>query len=267
MSTEVVVSVERARGCGFRKPAKGGVGVYLVGPSTGAPCGRLPFELPECPVCGGGVHPARGWQWIEPRRLFGVPEEFCAADVLRLNGPRLTIADCRACPMGLGTPEGRHGLVWVGEGHYPTPEQFLEESRRMGVSRKIKAVPKGFELGKTVVYLAHRKAVPYVDEAEDLKRGGDVVGPTGWKAGVFSVFRPTGIDLVIDDERNVPERALKLAEQHGARIVKVVPDTGGEKVAAGFESEGATVRDLENEVDDPYGHEGPGGIPTLAGIV
>jgi len=218
---DVVISEEEARGCGHRKPAKDGVGVYLVGPSEGAPCGRLPYELHACPTCSGGIKPARGWSWIEPRNLFVDASRltiepvnlFLDAGVCSVSVPALRAA-CQSCPLGLGMPEGRHGLIWVGEGHYAAPGDFMTEAHRMGVSRKIKAVPKGFELGKTVVYLAHRHT-PLKEF--DVETGLAKLGPA-----IFSVFKPTGIDLVIADENKVPEKAEKLAEKYGARIVKVI---------------------------------------------
>ena len=84
----------------------------------------------------------------------------------------------------------------------------------MGVSRKVGALPRGFELGTTVVYLAHRFAVPAPMPGEEAT------------PGVFSAFRPTGVDLVIEAGEAVPERAVRLAEQigEGARIVQVIPD-------------------------------------------
>jgi hypothetical protein len=208
---EVVISEEAARGCGHRKPAKDGVGVYLVGPSEMAPCGRLPYELHACPTCGGGIKPARGWSWIEPRALFVEQSRFepCSRSVPALRNA------CQSCPLGLGTPEGRHGLIWIGEAHYATPAEFMAEARRMGVSRKIKAVPKDFELGKTIVYLAHRHT-PLKEM--DLETGEPKRGPA-----IFTAFKPTGIDLVIADEHKVPEKAEKLAEKYGARVVKVIP--------------------------------------------
>lgn len=208
---DVIVSTEQRRGCGYRKPAKDGVGVYLVGPSTGAPCGRLPFALHACPVCGGGIKASRGWNWIEPSKLFPRPPAppICLERVA--GDPVL----CEACPLGVGVPEGRHGLLWIGESFYKTPQEYMAEAHRMGVSRKIKTIPKGFELGTTVVYLAHRFAVPV---------GVDADGKPVCEPGIFSVFKPTGIDLVIADENDVPEKAVKMAEKHGARIIKVVPE-------------------------------------------
>lgn len=233
---QVTISVEKSRGCGYRKPAKDGVGIYLVGPEGGYHCSRLPFELRSCSTCGGGWHASRGWNWIEPMKVFQEPlpkidpshaGHLALARLVEAKGCGPERLECGTCPLGRGTPEGKHGLVWIGEKHYPTAASFMEEALAMGVSRKIKAVPKDFEPGKTVVYLAHRKAVP----GAPLDRGAEHMGhfefPEGNedpKPGIFSAFRPTAIDLVIEDAKNVPEKAVKLAEKYGARIVQVVRD-------------------------------------------
>jgi hypothetical protein len=226
MRMKGLVVVEEQRGCGYRKPAKDGVGVYLVGPELSAPCGRLPFDLVACPVCGGGVHASRGWTWIEPRKLFRLPQQSCDTHPVTdsgLTGAAMGMR-CAYCAMGLGMPEGRHGLIWIGEKFYPTPADYLAEARKMGLSRKIKAVPKGFKLGETVVYLAHRFAA--LKEKLD-EHGNSVLDKHGEPLlngvpGVFATFRPTGIDLVVADADKVPEKAEKLAEQYGARVIQVV---------------------------------------------
>jgi hypothetical protein len=228
MSIEVVISEESARGCGFRKPAKDGVGVYLVGPGDGRPCGRLPFALHACPVCSQGIKAGRGWQWIEPRKLFGVP----SGEQLQC---RLTVLECTACPLGFGIPEGKHGLIWIGGSYYSNAADFTAEAHRMGISRKIKAVPNGFELGKTIVYLAHRNVVDTGEKDENDK---PKLGP-----GVFTVFKPTGIDLVINDENSVPEKAEKLAEKYGARIVKVIRKEDAPPVDAPAVDDASPVED------------------------
>ena len=225
--TDVVISTERARGCGYRKPAKDGVGIYLVGDGLGEPCGLLPYPLEVCPCCGGGIKATRGWTWVTPQLLFakgdvlskiaGVERECARSRKLRVVGQNGLGADrdlsCPTCPIGT-PPAGLHGLLWVGGAFYATPDDFSREAHAQGVSRKIKAVPKGFKLGETWVMLAHRKAVrnPETGERE--------------MPGIVTMFKPRGIDLVIKDENDVPEKAEKLAEKigDGARIVKVVRD-------------------------------------------
>lgn len=212
--TTVVISSENARGCGYRKPSKNGVGIYLVGPKLSAPCGKLPIELVKCPCCSGGIKPTRGWTWIQPRALFESAP--CSVDRRLL----VRAEPCSLCPLGGALPSGQHGLLWIGGAFYETPEAFTSEAATMGVSRKLGALPKGFELGTTWVYLAHRKAI-LRDEVDPAKPAD--THQVGYP-GVFSAFKPTGVDLVIDDEHAVPERAERLAEQvgSGARIVKVI---------------------------------------------
>lgn len=229
--SNVAISVEQARGCGYRKPAKDGVGIYLVGDGLGEPCGLLPYPLDVCACCGGGIKATRGWTWVTPQLLFGkgdvlsklagIERECEMARRLRtvsatraIQKTLLANGACARCPVG-APPPGLHGLLWVGEAFYKSPDDFSSEAHRQGVSRKIKAVPKGFKLGETWVLLAHRKAVrnPATGERET--------------PGIFSMFLPRGIDLVIKDENDVPEKATKLAEKigDGARIVKVVRDS------------------------------------------
>ena len=205
----MTISCEARRGCGYRKPSKSGVGIYLVGPDTQLPCGRLPLPLTHCTCCGAGIKPSRGWTWINPRQLFGLPERPCPPQ--RVNNKFARLA-CGTCAAGGGMPEGQHGLLWIGEAYYPKPEDFTREAARLGLSRKLKALPRGFELGVTQVYLAHRRAIWNPETQE-------------YTAGVFSTFRPVGIDLVVDDDAAPPERAVQLAEHFGdkARILKVVP--------------------------------------------
>lgn len=238
--TEVIISHESRRGCGYRKPAAGGVGIYLVGPATGSPCGRMPFPLTHCPTCNAGIKPSRGWNWITPRELFGEPwsydGEVSAADFALKSGCKQAgSVICQKCPLGGAIPEGRHGLIWIGEAHYPKPEDFLLETVCMGLSRKIGALPKGFKLGETIVYLAHRKAIridaPSASEQAKLGTTSTLTAtepPPEFRPGIFATFKPSGVDLVIADENAVPEKAEKLAEKigDGARIVRVIPKEG-----------------------------------------
>lgn len=217
---QIVNTIEAKRGCGWRKPGANGVGVYLMGGELSAPCGRLPVPLLRCPTCDCGIKPSRSWTWIEPAGLFRVAREQPCVDVMA-NG-QLGSSACRVCPVGDAMPLGRHGLLWIGEAFYKSPHDFIREAAALGLSRKLPALPRGFELGKTWVYLAHRAAVQKVVD------GAAVVQP-----GVFSAFKPHRIDLVVDtdDPAQLPERARKLAEElieahgeHAVRLVKVTRD-------------------------------------------
>lgn len=254
---DVVISTEKARGCGYRKAGKGGVGCYIVGPSTTAPCGRLPFPLTTCPCCGGGIKPARSWQWISPRALFAPSLPPACAALKLVNGAQV----CATCPMGYGAPDGRHGLLFIGGAFYKAPRDFMREAAMMGVSRKLPVIPRDFRLGETMVYLAHRHAVPVVPEPGEERVEQTQIGLEAivrektpeieMRPGVFTAFRPTGIDLVIDDEHNVPDRAKRLAEklteQGGGevRLVKVVRDidTQGDLLDRDDEAEGDATRE------------------------
>jgi len=231
---EYATSVEAERGCGFRRSGKRGFGIYLVGPRAGFHCGRLPFPLESCPCCGGGIKPARGWTWIEPSILLAPNQKQCELDDAEW---------CSRCPMGGGIPQGRHGLIWIGEKFYPMPADFMREVQMMGVSRRLPAVPRGFALGETQVYLAHRKAVmlgwgceahgslvedsiPALTEERCCEQAEAQFGP-----GIFTTFLGAGLDLVVDDLENVPESAVaaaerieKSAESGTVRIVQVIPE-------------------------------------------
>ena len=142
------ISVEGARGCGYRKVG----GLYLMGGGTFENCDRLPFELHVCAACGHGIKPTRGWTWVEPLEAFDLGE----LPVQDLDcGERA----CSGCPLGLGIPHERAGLLWIGGQFYATPADFNREAHSVGVSRRITAVPKDLVLGETWVYLAHREAI------------------------------------------------------------------------------------------------------------
>ena len=106
-------------------------------------------------------------------------------------------------------PEGKHGLLWVGEKFY-TPRAFLDEAVGRGISKRIASLPKGFKIGETVVYLAHKKAIP--TEGESLP-------------AIFTAYRPSRLDIVVDvtNPDELPKRAISIATKLGdqARIIKI----------------------------------------------
>jgi hypothetical protein len=188
--------VEGARGCGYRK----GGGLYLMAGEPNAPCSLLPLALEVCPTCGGGIKPARGWTWVDADGLLGLP-----------RGAHPPTRHSKACPF---TGElGATGLIWIGAAFYSTPESFMREARRMGISRRITAVPKGLEVGETWVLLAHRNVPELHADGDDDK----VDAP-----GVFSAFKPERIEYVVKGDETEDE--LAALEKRGIEPVRVERD-------------------------------------------
>jgi len=208
----VRTSVEGARGCGYRKPG----GYYLVAPQLSESCPLLPWELDRCPHCGQGFGPARGFTWITPAVLFPARE----------HG---SVGHNFFCPLGIdvdGTNPPfepfhrtgeRAGLIWVGGLFYPTPESFLEEAAEMGVSRRVKAPPRGFKIGEHWIYLGHRKAITAITDSLDGETAIEVQSP-----GVISLFKPTAIEYVVKGDETDEE--IEALEERGITPVKVIRD-------------------------------------------
>lgn len=218
MSTDVSdieVKVEAARGCGYRK--KGGL--YLVAPKPNAPCGRLPIPLDVCPCCHSGIKPTRAWTWVQPKPLFAVkccsfvtPPDLAAleAQFAAAGGRGVDMADeidevrtgkntrlqllHAGCPLADENLPETAGLVWVGGKFYPNSDSFMEEARRMGISRRIPAVPNGFVAGETWVLLAHRECIKTAKPPAEQKPDDDEM--FNYQAGIFTMFKPTAIEYV-----------------------------------------------------------------------
>lgn len=228
VTMDIRISREAKRGCGRRKPGA----LYLVAGAPNAPCGRLPMPLHVCPTCGAGVKPARGWTWIDPQALF---KELGACRSRR---------GCDSCPLGdLARLGDRAGLLWCGAEHYETPDDWLEEACTMGISRRIRVVPRGFEIGKTWVLMAHRLGQPIacaecVASTIEERAACDACDGTGtqYQAAVFTAFRPTGIEYVVRGDESAEE--LEALAARGIDPVQVVPvDEGREQAPLVFRSE------------------------------
>ena len=219
--TGVPVLHEGKRGCGYRKPG----GTYLVGGDTLAPCPKLPIEVHTCPTCGQGVKAARGWTWIEYEPFVepgphGDPEHSAGCVLAQ---PPETVT----------TEEGKVGLIWVGEMHYKTPGEFMREALSMGLSRRVTAIPRGLEVGKTLVLLGHRKAIrkgwldpetnavyETLDEVEEAGLNPLDIEPN-YVAGVFTAFVPTAIEYVLKPEEENDEERIEVLRERGITPVIV----------------------------------------------
>ena len=190
------MAAEARRGCGYRKVG----GLYLAADqTTGLHCCKIPFDLTVCPTCHAGIHPSRGWTWIDPRPFLDGP---CKAARSELHCPLKSVAG------NVGT---KAGLLWIGAEHYPTPADFQIEVARMGLSRRIKAVPRGFEIGDWVLF-AHRRGRK------------DWVDPTNykWVAQVFLAVQPSRIEKIVTDIEAKDLDAMATLEKRGITPV-IVP--------------------------------------------
>lgn len=203
------MAIETERACGFRKVG----GLYLVGGLVASSCHRLPFSVGACPHCGNGIKYHRGWKWILPASLFGK----CPECIKKQNSE--CGYECAMC----FPPDGKHGLVWIGKKFY-TPESYTAESKAMGVSKRISAVPKQFELGKTIVYLAHLRAGREYVRDEEVSITEESFQMTEKKVpAVFLVFKPTAIEKIITESMSKDEKEMEKLRKQGITPVPV-PD-------------------------------------------
>lgn len=232
-------SLELPRGCGYRQ--KGGKYLISAPGVPTQPCGRLPIILDVCPTCSEGVKPSRGWTTIEPRPFL----EHHPCSFEQDPDPEY----CPTCPMRSKAAfahspgplwEGRHGLLWIGEKFYPTPEDWTRESHERGASRRLSAVPKDLVIGETYVMVAHRKVqsrpcprclgcgfahpgkcseCPPLGEKCPLCSGEGLE----WAAGIFHVFKPTALEYIVKGDET--DNELLDLTKRGFRLVNVIEAT------------------------------------------
>lgn len=163
------MAVEEIRGCGYRKVG----GLYLIGGLLSAPCDRLPLALPVCKTCGQSIKVTRSFTIFNPFLMLGVHKD-CKDETI----------PCLVC-----TPPNREAYIMpVGNRDY-SPENFIQEANKMGVCKRIPYIPKGMEMGKSVVYLIHSKAI---DTSEK-----DDKGKSTYKPGIFCAFIPKGVEKLV----------------------------------------------------------------------
>jgi len=211
------MAVEARRGCGFRKVG----GMYLCGEYVSAPCDRMPFPLTTCPVCGQGIKVSRGFTEVNPYRLWGIHRD--CKDHFR--------------PCFLCDPRDESAYIMlVGAGNYKTKEDFLDEAQLMGISKRIPFIPKGLELGKTVIYLAHPKAcevkipaalqeaMSIVEEAQTKQPKLLEAERNEKKLGIFCAFIPKRVEKLVWESELTDEKR----EQLEKRGITPVPISDGD---------------------------------------
>jgi hypothetical protein len=197
------MAVEEKRGCGYRKVG----GMYLVGGILSAPCDRLPYPLEVCPTCNQGIKVSRGFTEILPYELFGIHKD-CQDKV-------------KPCVMCYPNKYRPGYIMIVGERHYPKPSDFIKEGHNLGVCKRIPFVPKDLILKKTVIYLAHHKAI--------IKRGNGKVGKKGqtkmleYATGIFCAFVPTKIEQLVWESQLKGKKGKGLKQSLKKRGITPVP--------------------------------------------
>lgn len=226
MKIDIRDSVEKQRGCGYRKPG----GLYLVTSLGGVGCGKLPIEIKPCPSCGTTIKQSRGIQIItEEENHFQfemIRDAECLTDGLAATG-RTSCLTCGPFRMGVD----KYGLMWVGEKFYPTTKDFRDEAALMGVSKRISAIPREFKVGQDYMCLAHPKAItPEFISIKDESTG-RVIHKKVWEpmdgnqyntAGIFMIILPTAVEYVVTGKET--KKKLKELQDRGVSLVNVIPD-------------------------------------------
>ena len=176
------MSQEPIRICGFRKVG----GIYIIGPQPGEGCDRLPYPIHNCPVCKSGIKFSRGFTWIDFNHYA---HNHSSITDFEQNNCIDTI-ECPVCmPSQFPQP---YGLLFVGREY--TVQTFMDEARRLGISKRIPAKPRNLKPG-SIVMLVHNDAAlglkntnPYVLADEEIED--DVKQPVS-HPGIFNAaIRP-----------------------------------------------------------------------------
>jgi hypothetical protein len=264
------LKVEGARGCGFRTVGR----LYLVGNVFNEFCHRLPLPADTCMACHRGVKFARNYRWIEPVHFFD----------LKPCGPDMHCSICPVC-----TPSLLNGndilLIWVGKQFYKTPEDFMGEAVKQGISRHVKTFPRGFRIGTHWVFLAHVEAIvkeldgKTTGEIELMKkqlraarkrkdrdtveeimnelagygkikriRKDGVTRLVSYRPGVFAFFRPQRAELIVRESELTDEVREKLAKRGISPVV--VPDGDPEHDPPSKRPESSIPADLLDEPEE-----------------
>jgi len=230
------MAIEPIRGCGYRKVG----GLYLCGDYIPVSCDRLPLPLTTCPVCGQGIKVSRGFTEINAYRLWGPHDRQprpCDGSLTfsEVEARCGVICTDRFRPCHVCDPKDEPAYIMlVGAGNYKTPDDFLDEAHLMGISKRIPFIPKGLELGKTVVYLAHPKAcevkVPAVmQQAMAIVEESETKQPrlleaerNEKKLGIFCAFIPQRVEKLLWESQATPQE-LEQLEKRGVKPV-IVPN-------------------------------------------
>lgn len=216
------MAIEPRRGCGYRKAG----GLYLVTKAgIGEPCERLPIPLADCPCCKRPpIELTRGIQLVGAQYIFGMALPCVKGDQAPADPGHH--GRCPLCNENLllaeGDPKDQFFVLTIGKQHYATPAEWTAEANRLGVSRRIAAIPKGLVLGKSWVLVAHPEAC---ERKLTEQREGELhpVERVEKVPGIFHAFRPQAIELVVTPSMEKQKWVKRLVKQ-GVVLVRVPED-------------------------------------------
>jgi hypothetical protein len=236
------MAVEARRGCGYRKVG----GLYLVGSGGGIACDRLPIALEVCGCCGQGIKPTRGWTWVDIAGLVGGDHMITPPynhNVSRIGAEPYPCSCHPACPLCHNVAKmGKGGLLWIGAQFYPTIEHFEVEARALGISRRITTLPRGFELGKTWLLLAHTRGI--VKPTGELK--------AGYVPAIFRVWKPERIERIYTESQRDSE-AVQADIKRGITPV-FVPDNDKDHQGSVYDKGAEEAADNGSETPALFGN-------------
>lgn len=194
--------IESERGCGYRKE-----GLYLIGIGRSIPCDRLVFPIDYCKTCGAGLKFTRGVQWLNWYRFAGMHK----------TGIFKTGCNCReACPICYPKENEMMALMWTGAKFYTT-QSFIDEATKLGVCKRIATIPRGLQLNKTWIMLAHKQAITLTPPVINDK--GKVIKKGKYQAGIFYCFMPTRIEKIVSTTSAKKKRKMEALQKKGITIL------------------------------------------------
>lgn len=117
-------------------------------------------------------------------------------------------------------------IMLVGEKYY-SPQSFLAEGTTLGVSKKIAFIPQEFELGKTVVYLAHKKATLQCGNTSPDKKG--KIKMLQESTGIFCAFVPQRIEKLFWESQLKGKKGETLKRKLAKQGITPIPIPDGDE--------------------------------------
>lgn len=198
---------EGKRGCGYRKIN----GLYLVAdPGSFFVCDGLPLPLIPCECCNYSPPFSRNFQWITQQYLQDISKSKHGIKFPCIA--KNDVCSCHPkCPVchSEDLPHTQYGLMYVSKQSY-SPASFIKEAKLQGVSKRIPEIPKGLELGKTWVMLAHNKTP---DQPLDISNGLVEKEPE-YISAIFHAFIPQRVEMPVWKD-SITSEEIQLLEEKG----------------------------------------------------